>query len=237
MKSIEEITNKPVTRVAFIIDKSSSMFRSTNFVLSTFNDQLKEMISKSDENDVEVSVVFFANNVDELQFNVPLSECKEIGERDYKPHGCTALNDAIGLTIDRYLELQENDHVMTDDVSYLFIIITDGYENASRKFSKEDISSRIKELEATNRWTFTYFGEDVNVEKIKTSYGFAASNVVASTLDSAAPTVTRGVSNFLRGRARGQTMSTSFYAEPGLTEENEDANLELEKKLIVKANK
>lgn len=148
-------SKKKTTHVAFVLDKSGSMNTIRDATISAFNEQMQEhKINTSNGGEIFLSLVQFNNVVDETFFNQPIEEIVgELDKEQYVPLGGTALYDAIGHTITK---LQKVD--APGDNAFLVIILSDGEENSSRKYNAVSLSSQIKELESTGRWTFQYIG-------------------------------------------------------------------------------
>ena len=135
--------------VVFILDKSGSMSGSEEHTISSFNEYLLK--EKKNSFKTRISTILFSNDYSFLHERVDVSKVKKLTSKDYYVDGCTALYDALGKGI-TYM-----DQCMTNKV--LFIIITDGYENASREFSKEQIKRMIKKH---SKWEFVYIGADID---------------------------------------------------------------------------
>src|SRR5690606_452018 len=144
--------NKKINHIAIVMDRSGSMGPLANEALSGLNDELKTIAKNAREFDqtTTISLVTFSTKVDEPRF-LELEE--EV--TDYNCSGWTALNDAVGHTIQmlKSIEVAEG-----EDVAYLVLIVTDGMENSSREFSSEQIATMINELEQRGNWTFTFMG-------------------------------------------------------------------------------
>ena len=93
-------------------------------------------------------------------------EIKKLTKEEYYTRGCTALLDAIGKTIDYMDELNKN--------KVIFIITTDGYENASTKYNKNDIK---KLIEKHKNWEFVYIGADIDSYSEASAIGIRTSNI------------------------------------------------------------
>ena len=126
--------------VVFILDKSGSMSGSEDNTISSFNEYLEK--EKKNKFNTKITTVLFSDNYKLLHNRVEVSKVKDLTHEDYYVGGCTALYDALGNTINSF------DRKETDKV--LFIIITDGYENASREFDNH------------SDWEFIYIGADID---------------------------------------------------------------------------
>ena len=90
----------------------------------------------------------------------------------YRPDGCTALLDAIGKSI-YDIKTQFGHEIEENLATVVLIIITDGYENASRFYTYGDIQRMVKELEATEKWNFTFMGADLDAMSVSQNIGFS----------------------------------------------------------------
>jgi hypothetical protein len=143
-------------------------------IVAAFNEQIKEI--KKSPIETKVSLVPFSTVPNEPIFwNKDAELLEELGSMDYKPDGLTALNDTIGTSLNQLL--QEKD-IHKDDVSILVLILTDGYENNSRKFDASRISAMLEELQGTGRCTVSYLGANQDRDIIASQYNIPASNVV-----------------------------------------------------------
>ena len=135
--------------IVFIIDKSGSMGGQEENTISSFNEYLAK--EKKNKYKTNITTVLFSDNYSILHDREDVKKVKRLTEEDYYVGGCTALYDALGNTINSF------DRKETDKV--LFIIITDGYENASREFDNKKIRKLIKKH---SDWEFIYIGADID---------------------------------------------------------------------------
>ena len=150
--------------VIFILDKSGSMGGQEENTIGSFNEYLEK--EKKNNYKTYITTVLFSDNYSILHDRIEASKVRKITEKDYYVGGCTALYDALGNTIQ---SLKEKD---TDKV--LFIIITDGYENASIKYKKEDIKRLIKK---NNNYEFIYIGADIDSYAAGNNIGINSNNI------------------------------------------------------------
>ncbi len=105
------------------------------------------------------------------------ADLREMTFSDYRPDGNTALLDAIGKTI-RHLQKTIGGEVARDEASVVVVIFTDGYENASSKFSHDQVASLIRELELTDKWSFSYIGATIDAVDIAINMNIRSSNAI-----------------------------------------------------------
>lgn len=146
----------------FILDRSGSMSGMELVAVQSFNEHLSTIRNLKIEfpnQEFLCSLTTFDNQIETIVESSPISEIHPIEIGQYSPRGMTALLDAIGKNIHDTTE-KYNQLIESDEMSVVIVIITDGYENASRFFSYHDIAKKIADLENTNKWTFTFIGAD-----------------------------------------------------------------------------
>ncbi|MBQ2666504.1 vWA domain-containing protein [Methanobrevibacter sp.] len=132
----------------FVMDRSGSMSGSEEDTIGGFNSFIQR---EKDKNlNTRVTTVLFDDQYEVLYKRKPINEVDELTRNEYWVRGCTALLDAIGKTINT-LDREIDNKV-------LFVIMTDGMENASREFSKE----KIRNLIGNHNWEFIYIGADID---------------------------------------------------------------------------
>ena len=148
----------------FIIDKSGSMHGSETQTIAGFNTNLKtvqDLEIEFKEQEYAVYLTFFNDQVAPIIQNSKASSVNSLTPISYIPSGSTALLDAIGKSIYDIKSIY-GPEIEQDLASVVLIIITDGQENASRFYTYHDIARMIKELDATDRWTFSFLGADLD---------------------------------------------------------------------------
>jgi hypothetical protein len=223
--------SKPVTHVALIVDRSSSMSSIRQEAIAAFNDQLKIIQdAEEDGNENYVTLVTFATHVDPPHyFDVSAKKVPQLTAKNYSPHGSTALLDAMASTIVKLRDLPDSDEEKT---SFLVVVITDGEENCSQEYSQRNegpkrLAGIIAEMEATNRWTFVYLCANVDPLKIQESLGLSINNVRSFTASSggtrAASSMTGdSMTSYFAGRSKGMTSTPHFYDPDQMLKASED---------------
>ena len=157
------------TELVFILDRSGSMSGLEKDTIGGFN----SMIEKQRRQDGEcyVSTVLFDNVSEVLHDRVKLSEVKPMTEDDYTVRGCTALIDAIGGAIHHIGNVHK--YARPEDVPEhtLFVITTDGMENASRRYSSEQVKTMIKRQKEKYGWEFLFIGANIDAVETAARYG------------------------------------------------------------------
>ena len=146
----------------FIVDQSGSMNGMEQQAIAGFNTQLEkiqDLEKKMPDQKFLCSLTFFNSEVQDVLKNEPVKQIELLSNNNYRPDGMTALLDAVGGSIDR-IEKQFGKELENDEISVVMIIITDGYENASRYFTYHMVAEKIVRLDETGKWTFSYLGAD-----------------------------------------------------------------------------
>jgi uncharacterized protein YegL len=173
---------KKRTLYQMVIDQSGSMQGSEQQVITGFNEHLQSMKAtqeKYPDQDIIMSLKFFNNEVGPNSVNFEsVVSCRELSQSDYRPSGSTALLDAIGKSI-YDIKTKFGSEIHSDGTTVVFIIITDGYENASRMYTFDDIQRMIGELEATENWNFNFMGADLDAINAASRYGIQANSTIS----------------------------------------------------------
>lgn len=168
---------KDVTLIAVLLDRSGSMGDVKAETISGFNHFLKDQ--QSAEGKATLTLVQFdSQGIDTIHDNQAIGEVKPLTSATYQPRGTTPLLDALGKTINdtgkRLSDMQESER--PDKV--VFVVITDGLENASREFSKSRIKEMIEHQTNVYQWQFVYLGANQDA--------FTEAAKIGVTLDNAA---------------------------------------------------
>ena len=160
-----------------ILDQSGSMSDCVNQTLKGLADQRKEILAIANEfpeQEIRVGLTVFDHVVELKYSNLSVTELSRMNSFQYQPNGQTALLDAIGMSVAATQRLMAN-----EGDSAVIIILTDGYENASKEFSHKQIKELIKAKEATGKWSFTYLGATLDAVEIAKSMNIKAENSFA----------------------------------------------------------
>lgn len=201
--------------VSIILDKSGSMESIQKEALQAFNEQIKILKKSTGEMKTYVSCITFGTEVDKpLIWCGDVKKVKEIKAENYKPEGLTALYDAVGTTITKLKNIKDFED---ENTSFLMIIITDGFENASKEYDSKTISKLITELQETNRWTFTYLGSNQDLAEVKDTLNIPVGNMRSFTSTGAgtAQAVYASVNStayYMNSRLSGNTNVTDYYS-------------------------
>ncbi len=170
------------TLVCLLLDRTGSMADVKQETIGGFNGYLDELVKKPESEGIRFSFVQFDSiSRDTIHKAVPLSKAQRLSEGTFQPRANTPLYDAIGQTI-KEVELQV--FKSPPKTKVLFVVLTDGHENASSKFTYDSVRALIKEKEDKDKWTFSYIGigPDAWAQNAHLSVGTqGASNVLRAT--------------------------------------------------------
>ncbi len=227
MTLIDKTQIKPRTHVFLLLDSSGSMNTIRQAAINHFNEQVDDLRSKSEEHDIDVSLITFSGQSELLRSCAPVSEISKLTLDEYDPCGATAIYDAIGYGI---REIQKQcDDLADENTAVLFKIITDGDENSSREFTQAKINSLIEELKPQG-WTFTFMAANVDPLKLAQTMGVSQSNVMRFNAN-VKGVVQAGIigqvadHGYFNMRSAGVRSSSSFYS--GTPGDMVDGNAEL----------
>lgn len=155
----KEVQNKTL-EVVFILDRSGSMGGMEEDTIGGFNSALKKQKSKDGE--VIWSTVLFDDKIEVIHDRTPIEKIEKLTEDDYYVRGCTALLDAVGRAIHHIGNVHK--YAREEDVpdSTLFVITTDGMENASREYTYRGVKQMIKRQQEKYGWEFLFLGANMD---------------------------------------------------------------------------
>jgi uncharacterized protein YegL len=165
----------------FVVDQSGSMSGSEGPTIEGFNSQIKtlqQLKAEFPDNEYVVSVTFFEDEVMDLIKFAPIEEINMLTRESYKPGGLTALLDGIGKSIDA-IRLKYDQEIQNDEASVVVVILTDGGENASKCYTRYVIGEKIKELDATGKWTFSFLGAGLDAVQVSHNMNIRRENIMS----------------------------------------------------------
>ena len=151
---------KNLTELVFILDRSGSMYNLVSDTIGGYNSMIERQ--KKEPGDAYVTTVLFDDNYELLHDHINLKEIKPITDKEYYTRGCTALLDAVGKTINSIGERLNNTPEDERPDKVIFVITTDGYENASGEFTKTQIKDMIEHQQNKYSWTFIFLGANMD---------------------------------------------------------------------------
>ncbi len=152
-----------MTELVFILDRSGSMGGLESDTIGGFNSMIKKQLKEP--GDTLVSTVLFDNESEVLHDRLPLDKVPTMTDKDYFVRGCTALLDAVGGAIHHIGNVHK--YARREDVpeKTLFIITTDGMENASREYTYDKVKAMITRQQEKYGWEFLFLGANIDAAR------------------------------------------------------------------------
>ncbi len=173
---------KHLTEVVFILDRSGSMSGLEADTIGGFNAMLKKQ--KQGPGEALISTVLFDNTCQVLHDRIPVEKVAPLTDRDYTVGGCTALLDAIGGAIHHIGNVHK--YARSEDVPEhtLFVITTDGMENASCRYSAQKVRQMIERQKEKYGWEFLFLGANIDAVETARRFGIGEDRAVNYHADS-----------------------------------------------------
>ncbi len=181
--------------IVFLLDRSGSMGGIEGDTIGGYN----SYIESQKKNNARVTTVLFDDKYEMIHERCDIKDVKHLNNKTYYVRGCTALLDAIGKTIN-YMDKEKAKKV-------IFIITTDGLENASREYTRDTIKEMIS---GHKEWEFMYIGADIDSYSEGTSIGISEKNISSYKKDK------KGVSKLFKSLGRASCM---FCCEDAISED------------------
>ena len=191
---------KNLTEIVFILDRSGSMAGLESDTIGGFNSMIKKQQQETEGNAL-VSTVLFDHESIVLHDRVPLNAIQPLTEKDYEVRGTTALLDAIGDAVKHIKNIHKYAREEDRPQKTLFVITTDGMENASYKFNYKEIKRLIEQQKETG-WEFIFLGANIDAVEVAGHIGIDARRAVNYHADSqGTDKLFSGIASFASGFA------------------------------------
>lgn len=171
------------TELVFVLDRSGSMSGLESDTIGGFNSLLEKQ--KQEPGEAIVTTVLFDDRYELLHDRINVRGIGPITGRDYFVRGSTALLDAIGKTITKMINVQRHTAAEEWAEHVLFVITTDGLENASREFSYKKVCQMIEQQKSLCGWEFIFLGANIDAVATAEQFGIARDRAVDYVADSA----------------------------------------------------
>ena len=159
---------KNLTELVMILDRSGSMRGLEADTIGGYNGMLEKQ--RGEEGEVYVSTVLFDDQIEVIHDRVPIEKVEPMTDRQYYVRGCTALLDALGGAIHHIGNVHKYAREEDRPEKTIFIITTDGYENASRRYRMDEVRRMVERQKEKYGWEFIFLG--ANIDAVETARHF-----------------------------------------------------------------
>ena len=175
--------NNNQTEMVFLLDRSGSMAGLEGDTVGGFNAMIEKQ--KRQEGECLVSTLLFDDECEVLHDRIPLDKIGKMTEEEYSVRGCTALIDALGGAIHHIGNIHK--YARPEDVPArtVFVITTDGMENASRRYTADQVRHMVSRQKERYGWEFVFLGANIDAVQTAAAYGIGADRAANYRADSA----------------------------------------------------
>ena len=163
---------KNLTELVFILDRSGSMAGLEADTIGGFNAMLQKQ--RKEPGEALVSTVLFDNETQVIHDRVPLEKVPALTQKEYYVRGCTALLDAVGGAIHHIGNVHKYAREEDRPEKTLFVITTDGMENASRRYTYDKVKAMIEHQREKYGWEFLFLGANIDAAREAARFGIRA---------------------------------------------------------------
>ena len=163
---------KNLTELVFILDRSGSMAGLEGDTIGGFNAMLEKQ--RKEPGEAVISTVLFDNETEVIHDRIPLDRVPRLTEKEYYVRGCTALLDAVGGAIHHIGNVHKYAREEDRPEKTLFVITTDGLENASRRYTYDKVKAMIERQRETYGWEFLFLGANIDAAREAARFGIRA---------------------------------------------------------------
>ena len=160
---------KNLTEIVFILDRSGSMAGLEGDTIGGFNGMLEKQ--RQEEGEAYVSTILFDNYSEVIHDRLTLDRVPRLTAKEYYVRGCTALLDAVGSAISHIATVHKYAREEDRPEKTLFVITTDGMENASRQYTYEKVRSLIEKRKREHGWEFLFLGANIDAAREAARFG------------------------------------------------------------------
>ena len=174
--------SKGYTEIVYILDRSGSMSGLEADTIGGFNSMIEKQKNTGEK--AVVSTVLFDDDCEVIHDRIPIEKVGKMTDRQYYVRGCTALLDAVGGAIHHIRNIHKYARKEERPEKTIFVITTDGMENASRRYSREKIENMVKKQQQKYGWEFIFIGANIDAYAEAGKYGFREDRIVNYVSDS-----------------------------------------------------
>ena len=163
--------NSNLTELVFILDRSGSMSGLERDTIGGFNAMIDKQ--RREPGEALVSTVLFDTQIDVIHDRARLSDVPQLTEKEYYARGCTALLDAIGGAIHHIGNVHKYARAEDVPARTLFVITTDGMENASHKYSGKQVRETVEKMKKERGWEFIFLAANIDAAEAASKIGIS----------------------------------------------------------------
>ena len=163
---------KNLTELVFILDRSGSMAGLEGDTIGGFNAMIEKQ--RGEPGEAVISTVLFDNETEVIHDRIPLDRVLALTEKEYYVRGCTALLDAVGGAIHHIGNVHKYAREEDRPEKTLFVITTDGLENASRRYTYDKVKAMIERQREKYGWEFLFLGANIDASREAARFGIRA---------------------------------------------------------------
>ncbi len=175
--------NNNLTEIVFILDRSGSMVGLEDDTIGGFNAMVEKQ--KKEPGEALLSAALFSNGCEVLYDRADIQKVELMTEEQYQVGGCTALLDAIGWTVHHIGNVHKYAREEDRPGKTIFVITTDGMENASHSYTYEEVQRMVKHEQEKYGWEFLFLGANMDAITTARTFGIRADRAVRYKCDSA----------------------------------------------------
>lgn len=168
---------KGLAELVFILDRSGSMSGLESDTIGGFNGMIAKQ--KKQEGEARVTTILFDDQYEVLHDRIPIQGVHPMDEKQYNVRGCTALLDAVGRTIEKIINVQKHTDEALQAEKVIFVITTDGLENASKKYRYERLRKMIERQKEAYGWEFIFMGANMDAIAEAKKFGIEEDRAVS----------------------------------------------------------
>ena len=201
---------KGLTEIVFILDRSGSMSGLEKDTIGGFNSLIERQ--KKEEGEAYISTVLFDNETKVLHDRVPLNQVHPMTQEEYFVGGCTALLDAVGGAIHHIGNVHKYAREEDRPEKTLFVITTDGQENASHRYTYEKVKHMVERQKERFGWEFLFLGANIDAAKEAGRFGIRENRTANYVCDAQGTEVNYKALNLAISRVRSTSAANCAEA-------------------------
>ncbi len=204
--------NDNLTEIVFILDRSGSMAGLEDDTIGGFNAMVEKQ--KKEQGEAVLSAILFSDGSRVLYDRVDIRKVEPMTDRQYQVSGCTALLDAIGGAVHHIANVHKYAREEDRPGKTIFVITTDGMENASRAYSYDEVQRMVKHEQEKYGWEFLFLGANMDAISAARSFGIRADRAVRYRCDGAGTALNYSVVSETVARVRRRESIEPDWSAP-----------------------